>query len=104
MRQDDQGKIFIHCFGGCKTHSVLDSLGLEFKDLFPPREIGHHAPRKRLPFNPMDVLQCVAFEALFTFLCAENLAAGGALSEADRERLATAAQRLQAAVQAVRNG
>lgn len=30
-------KVLVHCFGGCRTEDVLAAVGLEFKDLFPPR-------------------------------------------------------------------
>ena len=29
------GKVLIYCFGGCKTDSVLEAVGLRYSDLFP---------------------------------------------------------------------
>ena len=30
-----EGVLLLHCWGGCPTEAVLDSLGLEFSDLYP---------------------------------------------------------------------
>lgn len=35
LTEDDDGKVLIHCFTGCKVHDVLGAIGLELKDLFP---------------------------------------------------------------------
>jgi DNA primase len=32
LEADD--RILLHCFGGCTTESILEQLGLDFKDLF----------------------------------------------------------------------
>src|SRR5262245_39727175 len=37
VAEADDGKILIHCFGGCGALSVLQSLGLTVADLFPER-------------------------------------------------------------------
>ena len=50
------GKILLKCFGGCDTTSVVSSLGLAMKDLFPdtpsrkfsvPASNGHEAPTEK---------------------------------------------------------
>jgi hypothetical protein len=33
----EDGKILLHCFAGCTVDSILDSLGLQQRDLFPER-------------------------------------------------------------------
>jgi len=44
------GKILLHCFGGCATDQVLAALGLELQDLFPDSEpaIGRRAGAARI--------------------------------------------------------
>jgi hypothetical protein len=37
IRETDDGRVLIHCFGGCATDAVLAAVGLELKDLFIPR-------------------------------------------------------------------
>jgi hypothetical protein len=35
IREGHDGRVLVHCFGGCDTRDVLRALGLEFRDLFP---------------------------------------------------------------------
>ena len=30
----NDGRVLLHCFGGCETRDVLEAVGLRFKDLF----------------------------------------------------------------------
>jgi hypothetical protein len=52
IRETDDGRVLIHCFGGCATDAVLAAVGLELKDLFTPRaepftrRSGSQAPRR----------------------------------------------------------
>jgi hypothetical protein len=38
IREVEDGRVLLHCFGGCTTDAVLAAAGLELKDLFTPRE------------------------------------------------------------------
>jgi len=104
VRELDDGRILVHCFGGCDVQSVLSAVGLTFDDLFPPRPIQHGKPERR-PFPAADALRAVAFEALVTSAGAVSLLAGEPFSQVDRDRLVLAAARIQAAMTAagVRN-
>ena len=33
----DDGRILLKCFGGCPTEGIVKALGLQIKDLFPPK-------------------------------------------------------------------
>lgn len=35
VKAAEDGRVVLHCFAGCPTESILDSLGLTFSDLFP---------------------------------------------------------------------
>jgi hypothetical protein len=35
IRELDDGVILLHCFGGCEPLSVVQAVGLEYRDLFP---------------------------------------------------------------------
>jgi len=102
LRELEDGRVLLHCFAGCVPHNVLGAMGLSFADLVP-KNIGHLARRESTPFNALDVLKCVAFEAMVACIAAENLAQGVKLTEADHDRLTLAAQRLQDAVRVVRD-
>jgi hypothetical protein len=34
IREGDDGRVLLHCFGGCGTARILDALGLGMRDLF----------------------------------------------------------------------
>ena len=98
IRLLDDGRILLHCFAGCETSRVLESLGLAIEDLFPDRGFGDHYKRVQRPFNAMDVLRCIAFEAQIAAVAASNLARGVLLQHSDHARLMLATSRLHAAV------
>ena len=35
IKQTDDGKILIHCFAGCHVTDIVESVGLELRDLMP---------------------------------------------------------------------
>lgn len=100
----DDGRVLVHCFGGCATEHVLAVVDLEFSDLYPPRPLRGPLPRLRHPFPAADVLRAVAYEALVVCLCAQSLDEGKALSESERQRLRLAMSRLQHAAEIACNG
>lgn len=98
IRELDDGRILLHDFAGCSVHEVLTALGLDFEALFPERV--HHGKPERRPFPATDVLRAVSFEARVASIISLDLAKGAALSDARRERLLIAAERLGAAASA----
>lgn len=94
------GRILLHCFAGCSTESVLAAVGLTFSDLMPER-LTDHAPRERRPFSTTDVLEIIAREASIAALGALDLAKGRPLNDADAQRLAVAAGRLNHALEVI---
>jgi len=96
IRELDDRRILLHDFGGCSVQEILGALNLKFDALFPPRPIDY-AKRERRPFPAADVLQALADEALVVAVAAGNLAQGVTLTDADRKRLMTAADRVEAA-------
>jgi hypothetical protein len=43
IAEGDDGRVLLHCFGGCDVLTVLNVCGLEMADLFPAR-ISHDVP------------------------------------------------------------
>jgi hypothetical protein len=103
IRELDDGRVLIHDFAGCSASEVLAAVGLTLEDLFPERQAGYSGAKEQRPWYAIDVLRCVAFEALLVSISANNIAKGGEISEFDRKRLLVAASRLQSAVE-VANG
>jgi hypothetical protein len=98
IRELDDGLVLLHDFGGCSTSDVLASVGLTFDSLYPEARTSHSSGIRR-PFHTIDVLRCVAFEALVVCVAASRMAQGAILSEADRRRMVLAGSRLQAAME-----
>lgn len=99
ISEKDDGRILIHCFCGCSVYEVLDAVGLDMAALFPPRDIQHSKPERR-PFNAADVLRAIGFESLVVAAAAVTLLTGEPFTQADRDRLILAAERIQAGLTA----
>jgi hypothetical protein len=98
VREVDDGRVLVHCFGGCSVENVLASVGLTFEALYPARARGDRLPPERRPFPAVDVLRALANESLVTMCAASAVAQGKLLSATDRDRLTVAASRFQAAL------
>lgn len=92
LRELDDGRILMKCLAECETQSILDTIGLEFKDLFPER-LGEFA-RERRPFPAHIVLEMIGRELDVIALCAGDLY-HHKLDEKDRQRLWTAITRVK---------
>ena len=98
----DGETVLIHCFAGCSTEDVLDSIGLTLESLYPPRD----TPHRTRHFPASQALQVIAREALVVCAGAAAVCNGSQLSEIDRARLVEAASRIGRALTAsgVRHG
>jgi CHC2 zinc finger len=91
--RDIDGRVLIHCFGGCGPGDVVAALGLTLGDLFDKPLGPHFAPSKsRIPAT--DLLEVVDLELLNAAILCNELAQDKRISEADRRTLTTAAVRI----------
>jgi hypothetical protein len=98
ITEKQEGIVLIHCFAGCGAAEVLDAVGLEFSDLFPPKlPGGHRVPKVPSPFNPLDALTCLAADLFVVVQYANMIARGEALSPEQRTALLTITARFSAA-------
>ena len=97
IREMDDGRVLVHCFAGCSVHEIVQAVGLELSDLFPPRTTSNEKGERR-PFSAADALRAVGFEALVVCAASAALASGEALSRSDHERLLQAGERIQSAL------
>lgn len=104
VRETADGTVLLKCWTGCGAADVVAAVGLELRDLFPPRMDDRPPLRKHERWASVDVLRCLAHEAVIVLVAAEATGRGEALTDADRDRLAVAAGRLRAAVEEVANG
>lgn len=99
IRELDDGRVLVHDFAGCDVEHVLAATGLGFDALFPTGPLGEFKSPRRLAFPAIDVLQAIAFEARVVGLVAYDIGAGKTITEADRERVKLAAERIIAAAE-----
>jgi hypothetical protein len=92
IRETDEGRCLLYCFGGCSTSDVLAAVGLSFADLFD-KPLAQHLPPIRGGFTARELLELNAHEATVVSLLAEK-AAAGPLTVDDIQRLTQAADRL----------
>lgn len=96
VKELQDGRILMHCFGGCGTDAVLGALGLAMTDLFPER-LGDFSPRRGV-FSASDALRGLAFESSVVAIAAADLAEGRSI---DTPRVCMAAGRIAEALELI---
>jgi hypothetical protein len=92
------GKVLVICRAGCSNADIIGATGLHWDALFPaPDNTIAEARREARRIPTADVLEALRGEMLIVAVSAFNLAEGVELSDADRDRLRLAAQRIEAA-------
>lgn len=105
LREGNDGRLLVHCWAGCHAAEIVAAVGLTLADLFE-RPITHHAPAERRPWRDagLEVLRALADEVAVVFVMAALLAGGLELTDADRERLTLAAERVNGALVLIEGG
>ncbi|MGC4414772.1 MULTISPECIES: DNA primase [Cupriavidus] len=96
VTEKDDGRVLVHCFGGCDSSEVLAAVGLDMSALFPER-LADHLPRERRAFNAHDVLRGVVFELAIAIQFINMVRRGESLTEQHQERLRVCVERLAVA-------
>ena len=102
IKEAQDGRLLIHCFAGCGAVDILESIGLNFSDLYPASIEANYKPVR--PFErwiPRDVIKALADELTLVMVAACAVAAQKPLTESDISRLHIAASRIHAAVREV---
>lgn len=96
VKETDDGRVLLHCFGGCSVDAVVGALGLDLSDLFPPRqkEPGAGMSRVRRPWVASDLVRLASFESLIVHTVGVDMLAGNTVSDADLGRFVEAVARL----------
>ncbi len=95
--EKDDGIILIKCFAGCGAADIVQSVGLELKDLFPAKTENFTQLKPHERWIPRHVISCLSHETLIVAIAASDIAAGKELSLKGNERLLTASERIVAA-------
>jgi len=103
VREADDGRVLVHCFGGCDVHSVLGAVGMDMSDLYSDREERLDSNQVGKPLKPAfyasDLLRIASFECLVVMIAAYDIRRGKKLSEEDMTRLETAQHRIEEVIQ-----
>lgn len=95
-----EGKVLLHCFGGCQSIDVLNAVGLSWADVMPPRHWPESPEERRRARQAIretgwaSALETLAMEAAITAIAANKMLRGEALDWDDYCRLAKAEQRI----------
>ena len=100
IRETEDGRVLIHCFAGCEALMIVQALGMDLTDLFPPDDKRCEYPvagKKSMKpaFYASDLMRIISFEALLVSVCAYDLSQGKKLSETDRERMKLSQKRIE---------
>lgn len=101
IRETPDGKILLHDFGGASPGEVLDAIGMNWLDLYPPKPETHSVKPTHSGVNPYDALRCIANDCLVVLIAARMTINGEKLAESDMERLAKSVEVMQGALHAV---
>jgi hypothetical protein len=102
IRELDDGRILLHCFGGCEVGDVLTAVGLTLADLFPQRLPQHAYAASHTGIPAGYLLQIISGETSVVAIIAADLMAKKTITETDWQRLALAASRIGKACDHVR--
>lgn len=100
VAEGDDGRVLIRCFAGCEVADVLAALGMGLADLFPERvrdlsPLGRAQRREAArAANVAAAVSVLDRETLVVLAAVGALRRGDALTDADRDRIALAAQRI----------
>jgi len=94
--KDSDGKILIHCFAGCETIDVIESVGLTFSDLMPEKYTKDQKPTKK-PFKDSELIRFIAQETTIIYLTGVKLMKGEQIIDEELERFNLAVSKIREA-------
>ncbi len=92
----DDGRVLLHCFAGCDPQSILDAVGLRWRDLCPDYNMAAYADAVATASNLLKASKVdpLEMERRIIEIAAADLRAERNLSAEDRARVALARERL----------
>ena len=84
IKEGDEDRILLNCFAGCDVKSILDSVGLDWKDILPDNKLFQ---AEKHSFNPFAVLKMIRDEVLIIGLSSVDIRNGKPLNDKDHDRL-----------------
>lgn len=95
IRELEDGRVLLHDFAGCDAEQVLGAVGLEFAELFPPRDVATHArARQRRPWTAQQLLGLAEREIRVATIILNDIVERRSVNRDEMQRLTLAAGRL----------
>lgn len=98
----DNDAVLLRCWHGCTVEQVVSALGLDLRDLFPPKpeKPGDGGKPSKLKLPAAQALQVLNREALTIYIVGLDMRKEKSISETDFDRLAVAVRRVGQIVEA----
>jgi hypothetical protein len=87
----------LHCFAGCEPLAICRAIGVEFRDLFPARQIRRIEHRDQPRLSAADALEAIDHELTVATLILHDALEQRAIDSETWERLAIARARIGSA-------
>ena len=89
IKQDDNGKILIHCFSGCAAPDIVSAVGMQLSDLMPDNPT-YKKGAKPPKFNKYELFDLLVHESIILSLGIRQLLNLEDLSQVDLLRVVQA--------------
>ena len=76
--------MLFNCFAGCDVKSIINAVGLEWKDILPDNKLYQ---AEKHSFNPFAVLKMIRDEVLIIGLASADIRKGKPLNDKEHDRL-----------------
>src|SRR5258705_401497 len=73
IRELEDGRLLLHCFGGCETGDLLAAIGLTMSDLFPDGLSEHSYPTSHSSIPARDLLVILDHETTVAVLILNDI-------------------------------
>jgi hypothetical protein len=91
----DDGRLLLHCFGGCNIEEITSSIGLSIADLFPKsNDVSINGRGLKRPFSTSQILPAFERELLVATQFLGAIGRGQPVPDDEQKRAATCAERL----------
>ena len=96
ITETSDGTILLKCWAGCSAADIVGAVGLQLKDLFPPRFDYRSTRKGKVPhYSASEVVKTLVMEATIIAVGYCTLQRGGSLSLEDQSRVALALDNLR---------